>query len=171
MGWVERKLKEKEIAPWKKLEETRPLIKQQADALLRELGYDPTELAFAVFAKGQGEEVWTVMYWYTPPKDYTEIIRDGGEIEVYLDNRGLVRRVAKFENGREQLLYGKDTRLKLGMIYQEVLDRLGDPNYKGPPPRNEQRLGDEVWMYQKSPEHTREIEVYFKDGKVAFFAY
>lgn len=151
---------------WKNVEKARPLIKQRADALLTELGYHPAQLIAEVYQKGEGGDVvWTVVYWQDSAESYH------GDLEVYLNNQGKIRRVVKFEQGRERLIYGKDERLAKGMTQEEVLKRLGEPDHKGSPPRWARQLGDdELWLYKKSVDRTVSIKVYFKEGKVASFS-
>ena len=169
MGWLDRKVKEHEEVYWKNLEKAKPIIKQRADQILTQLGYDPAPLAAVIFPKGQGvDEIWTVKYWFVDPNDYTATVIRHGDFEVYLNNQGKIRRVVKYEQGHEQLLYGKDQRIDNGMTPEQVRERLGEPDYKGSPPRYIRRdRTDEMWKYKKTPDRTVMIEVFFKDGKVS----
>ncbi len=165
MGWFEKKPSGAEIDA--KLRRAMPLIKQRADQTLVQLARDPTKLVFDIVADGEGEEVWTVKYWAKPPQDYVAQVTRHAELEVYLNNHGVVRRVVKFENGQEELLYGKDERIKDGMTPEQVRERLGEPDYKGPPIRELRDKFDEVWKYKPNTIRTMRIEVLFKDGKVS----
>jgi len=171
MGWFERKIKERDQIYWSNLEKSKLLIKQQADRSLIQLGYDPTKLSAVVVPNGDGGDViWTVKYWYTSPKNYSETFRRS-DVEVCLNNQGKVRRVMKYEQGQEQLLYGKDERIAQGMTQDEVRAHLGEPDRKGLPQRELRDLADETWTYKASPTgRTMTIEVDFKDGKVFSFS-
>lgn len=167
MGWLEKKVKEHEQVYWKHLEQAKPLIKERADRILGELGYHPDTLIAVVFPKGEGgDEIWTVKYWQTDPGNYDKRAGGRGNFEVYLNYRGMVKRVTRFENGTEQLLYGKDERIDNGMTPEQVRERLGESDYKGPPPRDLRDLADETWKYKATPDRAVRIEVFFKDGKV-----
>jgi hypothetical protein len=166
MGWVERKLSGQDF--WDKVKETKPLIKQRADTVLRQLGYDPQQLHAEVYLHGEGEEVWTVAYWHHAPENP---LGHQGDLEVYLDNSGRVRRVVKFEDGQEHLIYGKDQRLQKGLTPEEVVERLGEPDSKDRPPRWARDISDQVWTYKRNVERTRETKVYFKNGEVVSFGY
>ncbi len=151
----------------KKLDENiakaRPTIQQRADAILTQLGYDPKTFVSWPFFTGEGEETWTVSYWHTTPQNAAT----KGDLEVYLNVRGEVKRVAKFEQGQEQLIYGKDERIPNGFTPAQVRERLGEPDHIGPPPRDLRDICDEMWTYKASPNsRTMRIEVYFKGGKV-----
>lgn len=151
----------------KKLDENinkaRPAIQQRADAILIQLGYDPKAYVSWPFFTGEGEEIWTVSYWRTTPQN----VATKGDLEVYLNVRGEVKRVAKFEQGQEQLIYGKDERIPNGFTPAQVRERLGEPDHVGPPPRDLRDICDEMWTYKSSPNsRTMRIEVYFKGGKV-----
>ncbi len=152
---------------WKNVEEAMPRIKQKADAVLQQLNYDPAKLSGVVFLKGEGgDEAWTVKYKYgIATRD--DLLGKHGDLEAYVNNRGVVKRVVKFEDGHEQLLYGKDERIVNGMTPDQVRERLGEPDHKGSPPRAFRALADEMWKYKASPYRTVRIEVFFKDGKVA----
>ena len=51
---------------WEKVEGRKPAIREAANTILRQIGYDPTTLTSHVFFAGQGEELWSVAYWRTP---------------------------------------------------------------------------------------------------------
>lgn len=154
---------------WKNLEKAKPLVKQQADRGLTQLGYDPTKLTAVVVPRGEGgDAIWTVKYWYVDPNDYTATVVRHGDLEVYLNYQGKIRRVMKHEQGQEQLLYGKDERIAKGMTPDQVREHLGEPDRRGLPPRELRDLDDEMWTYKADPTgRTMRIEVYFKDGKVS----
>lgn len=151
---------------WEKAEKAKPTIKNNADGVLRQLNYEPHTFASHVFfepAGSVGEEAWTVAYWRTPPEN--TVVK--GDVEVYLNIRGEVKRVAKFEHGQEQLIYGKDERINNGMTPAQVRDRLGEPDSIGPAPRDLRDICDEMWTYKAGPSgRTMRTEVYFKGGKV-----
>jgi len=167
MGWLEKKMREQNERVEQNIRASMPLIKRNADHVLSELGHDPATLAFAVFATGKGEEDWTVKYWANPPRDYVKQVAGHADLEAYLNHWGRVLRVVGYEEGKEQLLYGKDERIENGMTPAQVRERLGEPDYKGPPPRNLRDLADEMWKYKVTQDRTVRIEVFFKDGKVA----
>lgn len=153
---------------WKNVEKASPLIQQRANAVLQQLGYDPHTYASHVFFAGQGEEIWTVAYWHQLP----ELLITKGDIEAYFNIRGEAIRVMKFEQGREQLLYGKDERILNGFTPNQVQERLGSPDSKGPPPINIKRsIADELWNYKRNATRTMTIHVYFKDGRVSSVSY
>ena len=57
------------------------------------------------------------------------------------------------------------------MTQEEVRERLGEPDRKGPPRRELRDLADETWTYKANPTgRTMTIEVDFKDGKVFSFS-
>lgn len=154
---------------WDSIEKTKPVIKDRADAVLTQLGYVPEQLTAHVFFAGQGEELWTVAYWRVPPED---IVMTPRNLEVYLNVRGEVKRVVKFEQGKEELIYGKDERIDNGMTSEQVRERLGEPDYIGLPPRWSRRHGDdEYWRYNKTLSRTMIIEICFKKGKVSFVSH
>jgi len=167
MGWVERKLRGDEF--WENIERAVPLVKARAEAILQELSYDPTQFTSHV-GHGEGEEMWAVRYWCVPPKDYAATLGQG-DLEVYLNVRGEVKRVAKLEDGHEQLLYGKDERISNGFTPAQVRERLGEPDYIGPPRRSVRDVCDESWKYKQNTSRTMTIEVCFKDGKVCSVSY
>jgi len=140
--------------------------------MLTQLGYDPAKLTAVVFPKGEGGDVaWTAKYWFVDPGNYTTQAGRHGDLEVFLNNQGKIRRVVKYENSAEQIIYGKDERIAKGMTHEQVIERLGEPDYKGKPPRRARREGDdEFWRYKANANRTMTIEVYFKDGKVTFFS-
>ena len=152
---------------WKNVEKAMPLIKQRADQIITTLGYNPTQLTAKVFEKGEeGDEVWTVAYWETSSEKYR------GDVEVYLNNQGRVRRVVRFQDGQERLVYGKNERLTKGMTFEQVREKLGEPDRKSLPPRELRDLDDEMWIYKATPAgRTMRIEVYFKGGKVSSWGY
>jgi hypothetical protein len=169
MGWLERKLSGQEF--WDNVDKAKPLIKQRADQSLSRLGYEPSKLSFAVFLGGNGEEVWRVKYWSNPPKDYIDQVARHADLEVYLNNRGEIKRVVTYKEGQEQLLYGKDERIHNGMSQDQVRERLGEPDHIGPPPRWGRNMSDEEWRYNKNSNRTMRIEILFKDKKVVSVAY
>ena len=171
MGWLEKKLQAGDDRARKNLDASMPLIKAQADQILVKLGHTPASLSFAVFATGEGEEVWTVKYWSTPPKEYIDQVARHADLEVYLNNRGHVKRVVKYEGKQEQLLYGKDEQIPNGMSQEQVRERLGNPDYIGPVPQRERDIGDEEWRYNKNSDRTMRIEIWFKDKKVVWIGY
>jgi len=147
----------------KNIAKARPTIQQHADAILTQLGYDPKAFVSWPFFTGEGQETWTVSYWRTTPQNAAT----KGDLEVYLNVRGEVKRVAKFEQGQEQLIYGKDERIPNGFTPAQVRERLGEPDHIGPPPRDLRDICDEMWTYKASPSgRTMRTEVYFKGGKV-----
>lgn len=172
MGWLEKKYKERDQIYWSNLEKSKLLIKQQTDRGLIQLGYDPTKLAAVVMPRGEGGDVaWTVKYWFIKPKDYTAEVGQPGDLEVSLNNQGKIRRVVKYENGVEQLIYGKDERIAQGMTPDQVRERLGEPDHAGKPPRELRDVADEMWTYKASATgRTMRIEVLFKDGEVFSFS-
>ncbi len=167
MGWVERKLRGDEF--WENLEKAKPLIRARADALLQQLGYDPTSFTVQVGLGGEGEGVWEVAYWRQLPEDLVERLKQSPNILVNLNNRGEVKWAFRYDDDQAVLIYGKDERIRQGMTPQEVVERLGEPESKGLPPRKERDLGDEVWKYQKNQHRTIRIEIWFKDGKVKWY--
>ena len=168
MGGIEKKIKERDQRYWDNLEKAKPLIKQRADVLLRKLSYDPAKFTAVVSPKGGGgDEILTVKYWQTPPADYLETVVKPGDLEVYLNSRGVVKRVTQYEGETERLLYGKDERLTTGMTPEQVIERLGNPDYKGRPPRELRDMFDEMWRYKATADRAARIEVYFKNGKVS----
>ncbi len=172
MGWLEKKVKEHDDVYWNNLEKAKPIIKQRADQILVQLGYQPTSLTADVIPRGDGGDVvWTVKYWYVDPKEYVAKVGSHGDLEAFLNNQGKIRRVVKYEHGAEQLIYGKDERIAKGMTQDEVRARLGEPDRKGLPQRELRDLADETWTYKVSPTgRTMTIEVDFKDGKVFSFS-
>ena len=172
MGWLEKKVKEHEDRPWKNLDAAMPLVKQRADRLLVQLGYEPAKLAFDIVAAGVGEEVWTVKYWSNPPKEFVDQVAHPAEVEVYLNNRGQVKRVMKYDGQQKQLLYGKDERIVNGMTPAQVREQLGEPDLIGPPPRGiKHEIADQMWKYNANQTRTMTIQVYFKEGKVSSASY
>ena len=152
---------------WKNIEAAKPHIQQQANAVLKQLGYDSQGFTSHVFFAGGGEEVWTVAYWRTPPANTVT----KGDLEVYLNIRGEVKRVAEFEYGQEQLIYGKDERIPHGLTPAQVRERLGEPDYRGTPRHAVRDVCDELWKYKQNTTRTMTIEVCFKDGEVASVSY
>lgn len=155
---------------WKNVKEARPLIKQRADQYLSERGHDITTWVSEVYVKGggSGDEAWTVAYWKVAPENP---VAQDGDLEVYLNNQGKVRRVVKYEQGQAQLLYGKDERIENGMTPDQVRERLGEPDYKGLPPKWARQHGDtEFWRYNKNADRTMIIEISFKKDKVSFIS-
>lgn len=153
---------------WEDVKEARPRIKQIADAYLKERGHDIATWASEVYVKGggSGDEVWTAVYWKVAPENP---LAQHGDLEVYLNNQGKVRRVVKYEQGKVQLLYGKDERIEKGMTPDQVREHLGEPDYKGIPPKWARQHGDtEFWKYNKNSDRTMTIEISFKEGKVSF---
>ena len=150
---------------WKNVEEARPIIKQRADQYLSERGHALTTWTSKVYINGggSGDEAWTVAYWKVAPENH---LVQNGDFEVYLNNQGKVRRVVKYEQGEAQLLYGKDERIEKGMTPDQVRERLGEPDYKGPPIRELRDVCDETWRYKTTADRTVRIEVCFKSGKV-----
>lgn len=171
MGWVEKKLKERDEVYWTNLRKAMPLIQQRADATLSTLGYHPSQFTALVVPNGEGGDViWTVKYWTLPGPQGVETARHGN-LEVSLNNQGKVRRIMKYEGGQESLVYGKDERITEDMTPEQVLERLGEPDYKGSPPGWARREGDtELWRYNIHADRTMRIEVFFKNGKVSFFS-
>ena len=168
VGWLNRTLRGD--AFWQRMEQAAQVANARADAFLPKLGYDPTQFTSDV-GPGEGEEDWTVKYWRTPPQDYRDAVTSHGDVEVYLNSRGEVKRVATFEDGQERLLYGKDERIANGMTQDEVRARLGDPDQIGQPPKREQDIGDAVWKYQKNQSRTMRIEIWFKNKQVVWVGY
>ncbi len=166
--WLERKLTGDAGGEfWKDVEKAIPLIKQRADAMLTQLGYDPTAFTGQVYVNGEGgDEAWKVKYkaGRHAPDD---LLAMKGDLAVFLNNRGIVKRVMKYVEGKEQLLYGKDERLAKGMTPTQVIERLGNPDVKGLPPRELRDMFDEMWTYKSTANRTVGIEVYFKNGKVS----
>lgn len=173
MGWLEKRVKEREGRFWRDVDAAKPLIKRNADYRLQQLGYDTEKLAFAVFLGGEAEdEAWVVKYWDSPPKDYVTTAAKHADLEVYLNNRGIVKRIIKFEQGRGNLIYGKDERIEYGMTPDQVRERLGEPDYVGPPPHYLQKDNkfDVMWRYKATVDRMVRIEILFKDSKVTSVA-
>ena len=153
---------------WDKVRAAQPHIQGEANRLLISLGYEIKDLKTKVsFAGEAAEEMWTVRYWYP----VEQMQRFQGDFEVFLDKRGEVKRAMKLVEGGEQLIYGKDERIESGMTYAEVLNRLGEPDYKGRPSRDNLRLGDELWIYKKNLQRTVRIEIYFRSSEVTIADY
>lgn len=174
MGWLEKKLSGEEF--WEKERRAMPFVKARADQVLSQLGYDPTHLVGQAYLEGGGDrlggdEIWLVQYWHAAPAEYSDMVK-AADLEAYLNSRGVVRRVMKFEHHTEQLLYGKDERIEHGMTPDQVRERLGEPDYQGAPPRYLKRgIVDTMWKYNRNADRTMEIHVYFKAGKVASASY
>ena len=149
---------------WSRVEQAIPRIRQIADARLTDFGYDINTLTSKVTLSGEAaEEAWTVSYSYPGNENLTRL---NGDIEVYLNKHGEVKRVTKFDGDREQLIYGKDERLPAGLTQTEVINRIGEPDHRGRPPQDQLRFGDELWIYKKNSRRTVRVEVFFIDGKV-----
>lgn len=169
MGRLERKLSGEEF--WEKLRKTGPIIQQRADQTMHSLGYDPSRWTSSASPTGQDEAIWVVKYWYAPPKDYYRAVANNGDLEVHLNRRGEIKRVLKYSNGKEELIYGKDERIQNGMTPEQVRERLGAPDHIGPPPRRERDVGNEEWRYDEKGNRTMRIEILFKDRRVFFVGY
>lgn len=172
LGWVEDSVTARDKRYWENLEKAKSNIKARADEFLVSIGYDAREMSVVVFPKGEGgDELWTVKYWSTPPNGYTEEVVSKGDLEVYLNYQGKVRRVMKLVNGQQVLIHGNDQRINRGMTFAQVREHLGEPDITGKPPRWARRLDFDVeWVYRSNSERRVTITVYFKDGVVENYA-
>lgn len=173
---LERRLRGDDF--WDELKQASELIKAQADESLRTLGYDPDKLIGLAIAKAPnqevalgGDETWLVRYWTKPPSNYPQQVTHPGELRVYLNAIGTVRRVEKGNDETRQLLTGKNLTISTGMSSKEVQERLGEPDRYRPPSRGERHLGEEVWEYEAKQSRRKKITIYFENQQVTTTSY
>jgi len=168
LGGLDRALRGDQF--WEDLEQAKPFIKTLANAGLRQLGYNPAVLQAATYPTAGpefgGDEEWVVYYWQSSSAHADQKRAGTEDFQVYLNVEGTVRRVTKREGDQFTLLFGKDRRIERGMIYEQVRQRLGDPDRRRLPTPGERHLGDEVWLYNANSTRRTNIEVYFRNQRV-----
>ena len=169
LGWLDRALRGDQF--WEALEQAKPLVKARADAALSQLGYNPAVLQAKTYPTAGpdfgGDETWVVYYWQTPLANADQKTAGTEDFQVYLNEEGTVRRVTKREGDQFSLLFGKDRRIEREMTYEQVRQRLGEPDGHGPTPQRLRKRGDELWVYKADVSLRMTIEVYFEDGQVS----